>query len=161
MAGIRIGVVTASDSCHAGDRQDTAGLALAALCEERGWTVCSYHVCPDDAEAIGTSLIELCDVEDADVVLTCGGTGFGPRDVTPEATTAICERPAPGMAEIIRAESYRVTPRAMLSRGVAGIRGTTLIINLPGSEKAARETFGFVADQLEYAVEMMGGGGHD
>jgi molybdopterin adenylyltransferase len=161
MAGIRIAVVTASDSCHAGDRLDTAGPALAALCEERGWTVCSYHVCPDDAECLGTSLVEVCEMDTADVILTCGGTGFGPRDVTPEATAAVCERAAPGMAETIRAESYRITPRAMLSRGVAGIRGRTLIINLPGSEKAARETFGFVADQLEHAVEMIGGGGHD
>ena len=161
MAELRIGILTSSDSCHVGDRPDTAGPALAALCEERGWNVCSYHICPDDAECIATSIRDMTDVESCDVVLTCGGTGFGPRDVTPEATAGVCDRMAPGVAETIRAESYRITPRAMLSRGIAGIRGKALVINLPGSEKAACETFGFAADQLEHAVEMMGGGGHD
>ncbi|HEX9093551.1 MAG TPA: MogA/MoaB family molybdenum cofactor biosynthesis protein [Coriobacteriia bacterium] len=161
MAEIRIGILTASDSCAAGDREDTAGHALAGLCEARGWQVGSYHVCPDDLEALSTSLIEMAEAERVDVVLTCGGTGFGPRDSTPEATALACERMAPGIAEAIRAESLAITKRAMLSRGTAGIRGKTLVINLPGSEKAARETFAVVADQLEHAVEMMGGGGHD
>jgi molybdopterin adenylyltransferase len=161
MTELRIGIITSSDSCHRGERQDTAGPALADLCEARGWNVCSYHVCPDDKECIATSLVEMCDVEGIEVAITCGGTGFGPRDVAPEATVCVCERMAPGVAEAIRAESMRITPRAMLSRGVAGIRGHTLIVNLPGSEKAAKETFGFVADQLEHAVEMIGGGGHD
>jgi molybdopterin adenylyltransferase len=161
VADIRVAILTASDSCFASKREDTAGAALAALVAERGWTMCAYHVCPDDAEALSTSLIELAEVDAADVVLTCGGTGFGPRDVTPEATAMASERMAPGIAEVIRSESYRVTKRAMLSRGIAGIRATTLIVNLPGSEKAARETFSFIADQLEHAVQMMGGGGHD
>ena len=161
MADLRIGILTASDSCYAGDREDTAGRALASLCEERGWLVAGYHVCPDDLESLSTSLIEFAEAEKVDIVLTCGGTGFGPRDLTPEATRLACDRLAPGIAEAIRAESLAITRRAMLSRGVAGLRGRTLVINLPGSEKAARESFAVIADQLEHAVEMMGGGGHD
>lgn len=161
MTEIRIGVITSSDSCAAGTRQDTAGRALMSLCEERGWLVVGYHVCMDDIEALASSIGDISDVEGADVILTCGGTGFGPRDVTPEATMIACDRPAPGIAEHIRAESLRFTPRAMLSRATSAMRGPVLVINLPGSEKAARECFGFVADQLEHAVEMAGGGGHD
>jgi molybdopterin adenylyltransferase len=160
MADLRIGIVTASDSCHAGDRVDTAGAALGGMARERGWSVVGALVCPDDREALETALAALSDIDGADVVFTTGGTGLGPRDNTPEATAAVCDRLAPGIAEHLRAESAKVTGRAMLSRGVAGIRGRTLIINLPGSEKAVRETFGFVADQLEHAVEMMSGGGH-
>ena len=118
-------------------------------------------VCPDDRECIAARSSRMADVEDADVVLTCGGTGLGPRDVTPEATLAVADREAPGIAEDIRAESLQGHRSARCSRArVAALRGTTLVINLPGSEKAARESFGFVADQLEHAVEMMAGGGH-
>lgn len=160
MGEIRIGVITSSDSCYGGDREDVSGKVLAALCEERGWAVVDYHVCPDDQESLSVSLQEMADSDRADVVLTTGGTGLGPRDVTPEATIAVCDRLAPGIAEHIRAESVKVTPRAILSRGVAGVRGTTLIVNFPGSERAVRESFAFIADQLEHAVEMMAGGGH-
>lgn len=160
MADLRIGIITSSDSCHEGSREDTAGKALAALCEARGWIVVDYHVCPDDQESLGVSIVEMAESDRVDVVFTTGGTGLGPRDVTPEATLAVSERVVPGIAEHIRAESVRVTGRAILSRGVAALRGRTLIINLPGSEKAARESFGFIADQLEHAVEMMAGGGH-
>lgn len=158
---IRIGVITSSDSCAGGMREDTAGAALMAMCEERGWLVVGYHVCMDDAEALIASITEVADVDRADVILTCGGTGFGPRDVAPEATMLACDRSAPGIAEHIRAESLRITPRAILSRATAALRGPVLVINLPGSEKAARECFGFVVDQLEHAVEMAQGGGHD
>jgi molybdopterin adenylyltransferase len=160
MGEIRVGVITSSDSCHDGSREDVSGKVIAALCEERGWIVVDYHLCPDDQECLSVSLQEMADSGRADVILTTGGTGLGPRDVTPEATIGVCERLAPGIAEHIRAESSKVTGRAMLSRGVAGIRGTTLIINFPGSEKAVRESFAFVADQLEHAVSMMAGGGH-
>lgn len=160
MAELKIGIITSSDSCSAGDREDLSGRALMDLVVERGWHVCNYHVCADDAESISASIIEMADLDHCDVVLTTGGTGFGPRDVTPEATLAVCVRNAPGVAEHIRSESSKVTPRAMLSRGAAALRGTTLVINLPGSEKAARESFGFVAGQLEHAVEMMAGLGH-
>ncbi|MDZ4168570.1 MAG: MogA/MoaB family molybdenum cofactor biosynthesis protein [Coriobacteriia bacterium] len=160
MPELRVGVLTSSDTRSSGEAEDTAGKALIELVEARGWLVVAYHVCPDDVECLSSSLMEMADREEADVVITCGGTGIGPRDVTPEATRAIADREVPGIAEFVRAESLRVTPRAMLSRGVAAQRGRTLIVNMPGSEKAARETFGFVADQLEHAVDMMAGGGH-
>lgn len=160
MAELKIAILTCSDSRAAGDEEDTAGRTLRDVCEARGWMVVAYHVCPDDAECIATSIAELADVEGADVVLTCGGTGLGPRDVTPEATTVACDRMVPGIAEAIRAGSLGITPRAMLSRAVAGTLGHTLVVNLPGSEKAAVECFDLVADQFEHAIDMMAGGGH-
>lgn len=161
MAALRIGVITSSDSCAAGVKEDGSGPTLAALVRERGWETAGYRLCADDADALAAAIVELADVEHADVIFTTGGTGFSPRDVTPEATLRVCDREAPGIAEYIRAESAKVTPRAILSRGVAALRGRCLVINVPGSVKAARESFGFVADQLEHAVEMMAGGGHD
>ena len=155
---LRIGILTCSDTRSRAE--DTAGAALEALIGDRDWEVVAYEICPDEESCIAEALIEMADTVSADVILTCGGTGFGPRDITPEVTERVAGRRVPGIAEHIRAESLKVTPRAMLSRGTAGLRGTTLIINLPGSEKAARESFGFVADQLEHAVEMMAGGGH-
>jgi molybdenum cofactor synthesis domain-containing protein len=160
MAALRIGVITSSDSCAAGEKQDGSGPALVELIEERGWELAGYRLCADDAAALAAAIVELADVEHADVVFTTGGTGFSPRDVAPEATMSVCDRMAPGIAEYIRAESTKVTPRAILSRGVAALRGRTLVINVPGSVKAARESFGFVAGQLEHAVEMIAGGGH-
>jgi molybdopterin adenylyltransferase len=160
MAQLRIGVLTCSDTRSRGEGEDTAGQALRSLIEEAGWVVADYGVCADDREAIAAAIAAMCDVAHADVVLTCGGTGLSLRDVTPEATTDACDRPVPGIAEHIRAQSLRVTPRAMLSRATAAQRGTSVVINLPGSQKAARETFGFVAAQLEHAVEMANGGGH-
>ncbi len=157
---LRVGILTCSDTRAAGGAEDTAGQALIELVEERGWLVIAYHVCPDEDECIADSLIQMADLDEADVVLTCGGTGFSRRDITPEVTDRVSDRRAPGIAEHIRAESLKVTPRAMLSRGTAGLRGTTLIVNLPGSEKAARESFSFIADQLTHAVEMIAGGGH-
>lgn len=160
MAAITVGVLTCSDTRSRGEAEDTAGKALIELIEQSGWRVGAYHVCADDREAIAVSLVEMADVADCDIVLTCGGTGLGPRDITPEATMDIAERLAPGIGEYLRSASLQVTRRAMLSRATAAVRGTTLIINFPGSEKAARESFGFVADQLEHAVSMMAGGGH-
>lgn len=158
MATLRIGIITCSDTRTV--EEDTAGLALRELSEERGWEVVAYRLVPDDRELIGREIIVQADGESVDVIFTCGGTGFGPRDVTPEATLDVADRQAPGIAEAIRAESLKITRRAMLSRAVAALRGHTLIVNMPGSEKAARETFAIVADQLEHAVEMMAGGGH-
>lgn len=160
MAKLRVGVITSSDSCAAGVKQDGSGPVLEQLIAERGWETAGYRLCADDVDALTAAIVELADVQHADVVFTTGGTGFSLRDVAPEATMAACDRMAPGIAEYIRAESAKVTPRAILSRGVAGLRGTTLVINVPGSMKAARESFGFVADQLEHAVEMIAGGGH-
>ncbi len=155
---LRIGILTLSDTRT--EAEDTAGAALRRLCEESGWSVERYRICPDEAECVITTLTEWADDDKLDVVFTCGGTGLSPRDVTPEATLAVADRLVPGIAEAIRAFSLQVTRRAMLSRGVAAQRGLTLIINLPGSEKAAVESFGFVADQLEHAHKMAHGGGH-
>jgi len=161
VAELRIAVLTCSDTRSKGEAEDTAGRALIELSEAAGWLVVAYHVCADDRATIAESLKAMCDVEDADIVFSCGGTGLGPRDNTPEATMDIADRAVPGIAEFLRSESLKVTKRAMLSRAVAAQRGHSVIINFPGSEKAARESFGFVADQLEHAVEMMAGGGHD
>ncbi len=160
MTVLRIGVLTSSDTRAAGKAEDTSGKAIIGICKARGWIVSAYHVVPDDQEAIARAIIEMCDVDEVDVLLSTGGTGLGPRDICPETTLAHADREVPGIAEAIRAESMRVTSRAMLSRGVAAQRGRTLIINLPGSEKAVRESLGFVIDQLEHAVEMIAGGGH-
>lgn len=161
MAELRIGIITSSDSCARGDKADGSGPALVELVTARGWSIAGYRLCADDRVALAAAITELADVESADVVFTTGGTGFSPRDIAPEATLDVCDRVAPGIAEHIRARSAEVTPRAMLSRNVAALRGRTLVINVPGSVKAATESFGFVADQLEHAVEMMAGGGHD
>lgn len=155
---LRIGVLTCSDT--RGEAEDTAGRALIGLSEDRGWEIAGYQVVPDDRATIAAALVEMADEARADVIFTCGGTGLSARDVAPEATRDVAPREVPGIAEHIRAESLRVTKRAMLSRGTAAQRGSTLIINVPGSEKAARESFGFVADQLGHAVEMIAGGGH-
>ena len=157
MADLQIAVLTCSDT--RGEAEDTAGRALSELIAGRGWTLSGYQVVPDDKLRIEAAIVEMAD-GGADVILTCGGTGLGPRDVTPEATLDVCERAVPGIAEHMRAESLRVTGRAMLSRATAAVRGRTLVVNLPGSEKAAIECFGFVADQFEHAVKMMNGGGH-
>jgi molybdopterin adenylyltransferase len=157
---IRIAVVTCSDRCSKGQATDTSGPAIRELVEARGWKVVAYRLLPDEQSALETTIVELADQEHADVILTTGGTGLGPRDVAPEATRAACERDVPGIAEHIRARSLEITPRAMLSRAAAGQRGRTLVVNLPGSEKAVRESLGFFIDQLPHAVEMMAGEGH-
>ena len=158
MASLRIGVLTCSDTRT--PAEDTAGAALRKLSEARGWVVIAYRLCPDERDCIAASLVAMADVEGCDVVFTTGGTGLSLRDVTPEATLEVCDREVPGIAEAIRAESLAITKRAMLSRGVAAARGRTLVVNLPGSEKAVRESFAAVADQMEHAVKMMAGGGH-
>jgi len=160
MTEVRVGVLTCSDRCSRGESTDTSGPALAGLCAERGWDVLPVVCVADDADAIQQAIVRFADEDGASLVLTTGGTGLGPRDVTPEATLAVCPREVPGIAEALRAESLKITGRAMLSRGRAAVRGTTLVVNLPGSEKAARETFRAFADQVEHAVEMMAGSGH-
>lgn len=160
MAELRIGVLTSSDTRSAGQAEDTSGAALIALSEARGWQVAAYRLVPDDRETIAAALVEMADEERCDVILTTGGTGLGPRDVLPEVTLEISDREVPGIGQHVRAESLKITDRAMLSRGTAGQRGRTLIVNLPGSEKAVRESFGFIAGVLEHAAEMMAGGGH-
>jgi molybdenum cofactor synthesis domain-containing protein len=160
MADLRVGVLTSSDTRSAGEAEDTSGAALKELSEARGWTVVDYRLLPDDRDAIAAALVEMADDAACDVIFTTGGTGLGPRDVLPETTLAVCDREVPGIGEVIRSESLKITDRAMISRGTAGQRGTTLIVNMPGSQKAVRESFGFVEDVIEHAVEMMAGGGH-
>jgi len=160
MRPLKVAILTCSDTRFAGTAEDTAGPALAEEVARQGWEVAAYRVVPDDRKAIASAIIAMADDSAADVVLTTGGTGFSARDVAPEATLDVCERQAPGIAEAIRAQSMQVTRRAMLSRGVAALRGATLVVNLPGSHKGALESFGFIADQLEHAVAMIEGKGH-
>lgn len=160
MADLRVGVLTSSDTRSAGGGEDTSGAALKELSEARGWTVVDYRLLPDDRDAIAAALVEMADEACCDVIFTTGGTGLGPRDVLPETTLAVCDREVPGIGEVIRSESLKITDRAMISRGTAGQRGTTLIVNMPGSEKAVRESFAFVEGVIEHAVDMMAGGGH-
>lgn len=151
-----ISVICASDRCSRGETQDKSGPLIFDLLPSaaaRG----EYIVVPDDISEIKNALIHLCDETDTDIVFTTGGTGFAPRDVTPEATKAVIEKDVPGISEAIRAKSLEITPKAMLSRAVSGIRNRTLIINLPGSPKAVRESFDVVAPVLEHAVETMSG----
>ena len=157
---VRVAIITCSDTRTIDS--DSAGAALAAMSAERGWAVVSHVVIPDDRATISAAIIAQSDADiPADLVLTCGGTGLSGRDVTPEATRDVAERDVPGIAEHIRRESMAITRgRAQLSRGVAAQRNATLIVNLPGSEKAVRESFGFFADQVAHAVEMTAGGGH-
>jgi molybdopterin adenylyltransferase len=151
-------VVTISDACSRGLREDTSGMALRELLAAVA-DVQDQRLIPDDRLVIEATLCELAD-RGIDLVLTTGGTGLGPRDITPEATLAVVERLAPGLAEAMRQESLKATPHAMLSRGVAGIRGRTLIVNMPGSPRAVRECFAVIAPVLPHAVYIMAGGGH-
>ena len=155
---IKFAIVTASDTRDIA--LDTAGAALASLIEGQGWIVASHVVVKDDRASLGAAIVEACDGLGADIVLTCGGTGLSMRDVTPEATMDVCERNVPGIAEAIRASSMQKTRRAMLSRAVCMQRGTHLVINFPGSEKAAQECWEAVCDQLDHAMKMTFGGGH-
>ena len=152
---IRFGVLTLSDRSARGERSDASGPALAALIEAQGWSVVEQSLLSDDESAIRVALIDWADGGQMDVVLTTGGTGFAPRDVTPEATRAVIEREAPGLAEAMRAASLLITPHAMLSRVVAGIRKRTLIINLPGSPRGAVENLQVVIPVLPHAVQLL------
>ena len=151
-------VVTVSDRGACGERADGSGPRIEALLKERGYDVVHREIVPDEAGEIERALVRLADERDVALVLTTGGTGFSPRDVTPEATERACTRMVPGIPEAMRAASLRVTPRGMLSRGAAGIRGGTLIVNLPGSPKAAIENLEAVLPALEHGLEMLRGG---
>ena len=153
---MKIGIVSVSDRCYQGEKTDLSGPTIAECVAPLGGETV-YRLVPDEKEMIAAAIAELADEEGADVVFTTGGTGFAPRDVTPEATKSVIDKEAPGIAEAIRAKSLEITDRAMLSRAVSGIRGKTLIINLPGSPKAVRESVAVVLPVLGHAVETMSG----
>jgi molybdopterin adenylyltransferase len=157
MEPIRAGVVTVSDKGYAGKREDASGPLLADLLRNLGAEVVSQTIVPDERAEIERILTALADEARVDLVVTTGGTGPAPRDVTPEATQAVIEREVPGLAEVLRFEGYRKTPLAVISRGVAGIRGRTLIVNLPGSPRAVREGMETLASVLPHTIKMMQG----
>lgn len=152
---IRFGILTLSDRSSRGERADSSGPALASLIQAQGWSVVNQSLLPDDESAIREVLISWADSGEMDVILTTGGTGFSPRDVTPEATRAVIDREAPGLAEAMRSASLKVTPHAMLSRIVTGIRKKTLIVNLPGSPKGAAENLQVITTVLPHAVQLL------
>lgn len=152
---IRFGILTVSDRSSQGLRPDSSGPTLVGLVTENGWQANEVKIVPDELEAIKAVLIEWASSGEIDVILTTGGTGFAPRDVTPEATLAVIERQAPGVAEAMRQASLKITPHGMLSRAAAGIRGKTFIVNLPGSPKAARENFEVLVPVLPHVVELL------
>jgi molybdopterin adenylyltransferase len=158
---MRVAVLTISDSVSKGEREDLSGPAVVAFCRGLGWEVTSSLRLPDDAASIRESLRELTDSGRVDLVVTTGGTGIGPRDNTPEATQAVADRVIPGIAEEMRRKGLEKTPTAVLSRAVAGVRGKTLIVNLPGSPKGAVESLEAVAHLLPHAVHVLHGANHD
>jgi molybdenum cofactor synthesis domain-containing protein len=155
LSDIRFGILTVSDRSARGEREDASGPALRQAVEQRGGKVVYMTIVADEQKAIEQILRDWCDTDAADVVLTTGGTGCAPRDVTPEATAAVIERPVPGIAEAIRAASLQLTPHAMLSRGVAGIRKRVLLINLPGSPKGAVQSFEIALPAIPHAVQLL------
>lgn len=150
-------VLTVSDRSFRGERPDEGGPLVAGLLKEAGYAVVKTAVVPDEQSLIETALREIADTGEVQLLVTTGGTGFAPRDVTPEATLAVCQRMVPGIPEAMRYASLRLTPRAMLSRAQAGIRGGTLIINLPGSPRAAKENLEAVLPVLEHGLELLTG----
>jgi molybdenum cofactor synthesis domain-containing protein len=152
---IRTAILTVSDRSHMGQREDLSGRLLRTLVEAQGWHVVSTDVLPDEQTELAAFLLRVCEAGETDLILTTGGTGVAPRDVTPEATQAVIERFVPGLAEAIRAEGMKQNPHAMISRGVAGIRGRTLIINLSGSPRAVREQFAVIAPVLPHAAQLL------
>ena len=154
---IRVGILTVSDRGARGERADKSGQVIRTMLEANGAEVVCYAIVPDEGPAIRDRLLEWADREGLDLVLTTGGTGFSARDITPEATAAVLDRPAPGISEAIRAEGRKKTPHAILSRATSGIRGRTLIINLPGSPKGVEQSLEVVLPALPHAIEVLRG----
>jgi molybdenum cofactor synthesis domain-containing protein len=152
---VKVGIVTVSDGVAKGEREDTSGALLKKLCAK--WDIVAYQVIPDERELIEETLTTLADKMGCHLILTTGGTGFAPRDVTPEATKAVIDREAPGLCEAMRAATWKYTKYAILSRAVAGIRNQTLIINLPGNPKGVKECFAVIKDVLPHALALIAG----
>lgn len=157
MSRIKAVVITVSDACSRGEREDSSGAALAQLLTELGATIVETIILSDDFDPLVQSLSDFAGRDDVNLIVTTGGTGLGPRDNTPEATQRVIEREAPGIAEAIRADSRKTTSMAMLSRGVCGVRSGTLIINLPGSPKAVKESFAVISPVLSHALDLLAG----
>lgn len=154
---IRAAVLTISDSAHAGQRVDLSGPAVRERLEQLGWSVVAMEVLPDERELIAQRLATLADGNQLSAIFTTGGTGVAPRDVTPEATRSVLEREIPGLAELMRARGREVTPRAVLSRGVAGTRGKVLVVNLPGSPRGALDSLDAMVDLVPHILELLRG----
>ncbi len=157
---IKVAILTVSDSCSQRKREDVSGQTIKNFLPADKFEICEYKVVPDEQKDIKKELTCFADEVKADIVFTTGGTGLGPRDVTPEATAEVCEKMVPGLSEAMRFEGLKKTKNAMLSRGVAGIRGNTLIINLPGSPKAVKESLEVILAVLPHARDMLLGRGH-
>jgi molybdenum cofactor synthesis domain-containing protein len=154
---LRVSILTASDRSASGEREDLSGPALATCLREHGWVIIQEAILPDDIDQISSCLKKWADSGEVDLIAITGGTGFATRDVTPEATRAVIERDAPGLVEAMRAASQLINPHAMLSRAVAGIRGRTIIVDLPGSPKGAVENLSVILPVLPHAVEILRG----
>ena len=154
-------VITVSDKGSVGERVDTGGPLVCQMLQEAGYEVVYTAIVPDEKDQIAGEIRKTADVLDVALCVTTGGTGFGPRDVTPEATIAVCERLCPGIPEAMRFESLKITNRAMLSRAQSGIRGATLVVNLPGSPKAVKECLEFILPSLEHGLEILRGTAHN
>ncbi|MDX6528941.1 MAG: hypothetical protein QOH41_1231 [Blastocatellia bacterium] len=154
---IRAVIITASDACSVGKREDTSGETLVQLLTELGAEIVAKEIVSDDLEPLAHKLRAYADLKHVNLIVTTGGTGFGPRDNTPEATLQVIDREAPGLAEAMRMETLKQTPMAMISRGVCGIRSGTLIVNLPGSPKAVRESFEVIRPVLSHAIALLEG----
>jgi molybdopterin adenylyltransferase len=158
---MRVAILTISDSVSRGEREDLSGPALVERCRQLGWEVTSALRSSDDQSAVRSQLRTICDAGHADLLLTTGGTGLGPRDTTPEATLEVADRAIPGLAEEIRRKGVEKTPTAILSRGVAVIRHKTIILNLPGSPKGAVESLDAIAALLPHSIQIIHGARHD
>jgi molybdopterin adenylyltransferase len=154
-------VITVSDRCTRGEQEDESGATLVELLKEIGAEIVATEIVPDDLEPLAEKLCDYADRMGVNLIVTTGGTGFSPRDNTPEATRAVIQREAQGLSEAMRMETLRQTPMAMLSRGVCGIRSGTLVINLPGSPRGVRESFSVIKPVLSHAIELLAGKPHD
>ena len=154
---LKIAVITVSDKGYRGEREDRSGKYIVDYFKEKGWEVSDYTIVPDETDIIRDKLIDICDTEKANLIITTGGTGFSLRDVTPEATEEVIEKKVPGFSEMLRIEGQKKTPRAILSRGVSGIRKNTLIINIPGSIKGVKDSLELIYRSLPHGIDILAG----